>query len=441
MRWLCSESTYAAELGSSGARLLVSTAPFSLQLRLGARVLAQTAAATSYPSAPIACRRAGQWQVVSGPPSVDARGDTLRIEWPDGSSFAVHSDGNLHFAAAGAEAVALALTCRPEEHFYGLGERFDRLDQRGQVLDLWVTNQSSGTATYKPVPFFTSSGGYGLALDTTRRVYCAFGHPTVPDCTSLTVEGPELHATLIAGPHPERIVEAYTGRVGRPPVPPEWMFWPWKSRDWRVEDQASASEDIRRHQELEIPLGVKLIDAGWESDGHSFVFDSSKYPDPAALIREADQAGVRLVLWISPSMTLGGEAYREAAARGFLIRDSSGQPYVHRLGNEPGWIGTSIDFTYSPAVTWWQSQLRRLLDMGVRGFKTDFGEQIPPDAVFSDGRTGAELHNGYPVLYNRVTWEVLREYDGILLGRSGWAGSQAYPAVWAGDQTSDFSPW
>ncbi|MBV9545367.1 MAG: glycoside hydrolase family 31 protein [Chloroflexi bacterium] len=92
-------------------------------------------------------------------------------------------------------------------------------------------------------------------------------------------------------------------------------------------------------------------------------------------------------------------------------------------------------------MTWWQSQLRRLLDMGVRGFKTDFGEQIPADAVFSDGRTGAELHNSYPVLYNRATWEVVREYDGILLGRSGWAGSQAYPAVWAGDQTSDFSPW
>jgi alpha-glucosidase (family GH31 glycosyl hydrolase) len=109
---------------------------------------------------------------------------------------------------------------------------------------------------------------------------------------------------------------------------------------------------------------------------HSFTYDAAKYPDPSAMIQQAHAAGLNIVLWISPSMTLGGAAYDEAATQGFFIRDAGGQPYVHRLGNEPGWVGSAIDFTYPPAVAWWQGQLRRLLESGIRGFKTDFGEQF-----------------------------------------------------------------
>jgi alpha-D-xyloside xylohydrolase len=79
--------------------------------------------------------------------------------------------------------------------------------------------------------------------------------------------------------------------------------------------------------------------------------------------------------------------------------------------------------------------------MGVDGFKTDFGEQVPEDAVFADGSTGGELHNVYPRLYNQATAEALaRETTGILLARSAWHGSQRFSAIFAGDQSSDFGP-
>ncbi len=430
---------------ATGGRVEVQLDPPSLGVDLAGGVRLRSAAGAAYPAAPFAIRRGAAWSVPSGSATVSTEQGCLWLRWSDGSMLRVSADADggvdLRFEAASADATALAFESLPDEHYYGLGERFDRLDQRGHLLELWVTNGASGTETYKPVPFVLSSRGYGLALDTSCRVFCQLAHPSVPATATFTVEAAQLGATLLPGPTPAATLERYTRRVGRPPVPPEWVFLPWKSRDWRVENQHTASEDIDLQRELDLACGVKLIDATWESDSHSLAFDRTKYPEPAELTRRAREAGVELVLWLSPSMTAGGAAYREAAARGLLIRNQRGEPYLHPLGNEPSWQGSAIDFTQPAAVTWWQAGLRRLLELGIRGFKTDFGEQVPVDAVFADGRTGRELHNLYPVLYNRATWEVVREFDGVLLARSAWAGSQSMPGVWAGDQSSDFSPW
>ena len=85
--------------------------------------------------------------------------------------------------------------------------------------------------------------------------------------------------------------------------------------------------------------------------------------------------------------------------------------------------------------------MAKLINIGVDGFKTDDGEYIPYNAVFSNGLTGKDMHNLYPLLYNKATYEILKKINGeaILFARSGWAGSQKYPAVWAGDQESSFN--
>lgn len=408
--------------------------------------VARLAAGTSYPSAPFAVRVDGVWHGLGTPDNSTLADDQLTLSWSEPEAKAVIGADptfglRLSLRAPCADAVAIALAAAPDEHFYGLGERFNKLDQRGDVVELWVKNGASGGDTYKPVPFIASSLGYGIAVDTNRRVFAALAHGTTPDVSTITVEGNALDAWLIPGPTPVDVLGRYTAWVGRPPVPPAWFFRPWKSRDWRYEDQQTVIEDITRQQEHGIPCGVKLIDAGWETEGHSFIFNTEKYPDVPGMIRALQEAGMELVLWFTPSMTAGSDSYDEAARRGYLITEASGKPYLHRLGNEPGWEGTTIDFTNPEAVAWWQAGIRSLLELGVRGFKTDFGEQVPEDAMFSNGRTGAEMHNLLPVLYNEATWEVVKDFDGALLGRSAWAGSQRFPGIWAGDQSADFSPW
>jgi len=60
-----------------------------------------------------------------------------------------------------------------DEKIYGLGERFGNFVKNGQAVDTW--NQDCGTGSeqsYKNVPFYMSSKGYGvLVARSTRSIY------------------------------------------------------------------------------------------------------------------------------------------------------------------------------------------------------------------------------------------------------------------------------
>jgi alpha-D-xyloside xylohydrolase len=47
------------------------------------------------------------------------------------------------------------------------------------------------------------------------------------------------------------------------------------------------------------------------------------------------------------------------------------------------------------------------------------------------------MRNGYASTYHGTVWNVLGT-NGILLARSGFTGSQAYPGCWAGDDQPNF---
>ncbi|HIE22462.1 MAG TPA: hypothetical protein EYP73_07690, partial [Acidimicrobiia bacterium] len=64
---------------------------------------------------------------------------------------------------------------------------------------------------------------------------------------------------------------------------------------------------------------------------------------------------------------------------------------------------------------------------------------LPQDAVLFNGRSGKEMHNIYPLLYNKTVFEACQEFDAdnaVVWGRSGYAGSQRYPLNWSGDPHS-----
>jgi alpha-D-xyloside xylohydrolase len=96
-----------------------------------------------------------------------------------------------------------------------------------------------------------------------------------------------------------------------------------------------------------------------------------------------------------------------------------------------------VDFTNPAACEWYASHLRRLVDMGVDSFKTDFGERIPVDVVYYDGSDPDKMHNYYTFLYNKVVFDVLKDKLGegqvTLFARSATAGGQQFPVHWGGD--------
>jgi alpha-D-xyloside xylohydrolase len=344
------------------------------------------------------------------------------------------------------EWVSVDFEAAKDENFIGFGERFDTINQRGKQVTLWVEDGAIAGLTYIPIPFYISSHGYGVHIDTNAKCIAHMATADVPNVVSIRNSEPSLSLTLFAGKTAKEILNQYTEIAGRPKVPPKWVFGPWKSRDWQTADQSGILEDIEKQQELKLPSSVKLIDARWEAAYHTFRFDPHKFPDPKAMIDAVHAKGNKVVIWITPWMAVKNENdpeddYYLCAEKGYFLKDIHGVNYVHQLGMNPMLVGSCIDFTNPQAVEWWQNQIHYLMDLGVDGFNTDFGEQVPENVFFHNGKSGKEMHNIYPVLYNEATFQAMEKHSkpAVLLARSGWHGSQRHSAIWAGDQSSDFS--
>jgi sulfoquinovosidase len=69
----------------------------------------------------------------------------------------------------------------------------------------------------------------------------------------------------------------------------------------------------------------------------------------------------------------------------------------------------------------------------------DFGEYAQRSSRFSDGRTGEEVHNLFPVLSAKAAYDLLETRDAMCFLRSGYTGSQQYAfEVWGGDPEASF---
>ncbi len=101
--------------------------------------------------------------------------------------------------------------------------------------------------------------------------------------------------------------------------------------------------------------------------------------------------------------------FDELAAKGWLLKDArTGEAYRYEWDLEPfGAVLTPLpasgllDFTHPDAYAYWRDRHRELFELGVDMIKPDFGEQVEPHMVASDGAQGDALHNVYALLYNR----------------------------------------
>jgi hypothetical protein len=133
----------------------------------------------------------------------------------------------------GISEVGWAAGAAQDEGFFGLGERFGQSNHRGHEVVNWIEDSPFDPRpghdwTYWPVPFFLSSRGYGVLLDTTRRAVFRLGSDR-PDAWAATVDGAQFSAVLLYGPAPLEVVRHFTALTGRPPLPPPWAFGVWKT--------------------------------------------------------------------------------------------------------------------------------------------------------------------------------------------------------------------
>ncbi len=323
------------------------------------------------------------------------------------------------------------------ERFFGLGEKYNSVDQRGKVAQMWVDSGyvSLGDSTYLPVPMVLSSEGYGLYLDSSRHSV----FDMASDGVRVVIQNPSPGMRLYIWPgqdYPE-LLGKYAKITGFPAAPPEWAFGIWLSR-CSYSEQAEVLRVARRWRALELPLGLLNVE-GWKG-GAWHTFSKERFPDPEAMIRELHEYGWKVMLWNTHNIPPDDPNYRHGDERGYFAKGQDGKTF-----NVPEGYGRggSLDVTHPEAVKWWNSLYDPLLDMGVDALFNDITNYLEREGkgpmVFSDGRTSEEMHNLYWLLFNKITYEYMMEKTGgetVLRVAGGWAGQQKYSTVWAGDSAA-----
>lgn len=322
---------------------------------------------------------------------------------------------------------AVTFRIHADEHFYGGGESFTKLDKTGQKMVLW-TKDANGVETqdmYKPIPFYMSSRGYGFFTHTTAPVTFDFGH-SFQEAQTIFIGEDGFDLFFIKG-KPKEILESYTDLTGRASMPPLWSFGLWMSRiTYNSEEQVR--DVMGKMQEYRIPCDVIHLDTGWfEYDWRcDYEFSKSRFVDPKKMIDDLKKAGYHVCLWQLPYFTPHNKYYNELIEKGYVISGSDGVVPTD---------DAILDFSNPKAVQWYQEKIAGLLELGVDAIKVDFGEAAPKDGRFYSGNSGMMEHNLYPLRYNKAVYDITKKYtdNPIIWARSAWAGSQRYPLHWGGD--------
>ena len=309
------------------------------------------------------------------------------------------------------------------DHFLGGGEQGAGPDLHGQIVPVKVG------CTSLAVPYFASSAGWGLRLATENVAAfafpgsvggaasaCAYAKP--PPCTfpalatrtEACVAGARLDEDVYVGDFAQTLAD-YEADTGVPRVPPESEFALIKWRDVST-GPGDLLSDISHLQKAGVPIGWELLDNPWESCVGTLEF-AKNFPDPAAMIAAVHKRGVRFMLWVSP-----------------LVECDAGYERSQYLGTIKQYV---LDLRRPEVVRTFESRLRKLVALGVDGFKADRGDEV--DFTVAD----PTLQNSYPLLYARDVMSVLPKSSASIF-RAGSAGSQSIvPGVWAGDQDDDFT--
>ena len=344
------------------------------------------------------------------------------------------------------------LTLDVGENIYGFGEKFTTFVKNGQNVEIW--NADGGTCSeqsYKSIPFYLSSKGYGVFVNSTGKVSYEVASDTVSK-VSMTLPGEEIEYFFFSGggePSPadgralERVLMKYTDLTGKPALPPAKSFGLWLSTSFTTDyNEETVNSFVDGMRERDIPLNMFHFDCFWMKgyEWTNFEWDKASFPDPEGQLRRLHERGLGVCVWINPYISQRSRLFDEGMEQGYFIRNRDGSVFQTDLW-QPGMA--IVDFTNPAAYTWFGDHIRALHRMGVDAIKTDFGERIPADCVYFDGSDPIAMHNFYTYLYNKCVFEALEDETGkgkaVLFARSATVGGQKFPVHWGGDCSAEFT--
>jgi alpha-glucosidase (family GH31 glycosyl hydrolase) len=349
----------------------------------------------------------------------------------------------------------LRLPLDRQEQLYGFGLNFQTVHQRGRIMQLHVDHygKSDNGRTHAPVPFYVSSRGYGVLVNSARYMDVYAGSSvrqdsknppelqdrnTDPnwsarpysDAVEVLVPATGVELYVFAGPEPLDAVRRFNLFNGGGPLPPRWGLG-FTQRVHRLNTAEQVLQEAAVFEEKGYPLDFIGLEPGWQSSSYpcTFDWDPGRFPDPAGFIRQMAAMGVRINLWTNPYVSPKASIYPKIA------------PYT---ASHTVWVGVVPDLSLPRAreVLFGKFEQEHVR-IGVSGYKIDevdgYDSYLWPDvATFPSGRSAEQMRQTYGLLVQKHTFELFRKYNTRTYGlvRGSNAGGSSFPYVIYNDNYS-----
>jgi len=335
---------------------------------------------------------------------------------------------------------------RPDEQFFGLGEKTGSMDRRGKVYKMWNSDRPCYSVTedpiYKSIPFFMSSYRYGIFLDNTYKSTFDFGAES-SNFYSFEVPDGDLIYYFFAGKDYSDILSQYIQLTGKPIMPPKWAFGFAQCRGLYTKE-AQALEVAKTFREKKIPCDIIYQDIGWTQYLQDFNWRKGNYTDPKSMLSTLKKDGFKMIVSQDPVISQENKSqWQEADKLGYFALDKRTNKSYDMPWPWGGNCGV-VDFTNPSVADWWGALQQKPIDDGVSGFWTDMGEPAwsndeDIDRLNMKHHAGMHdaIHNIYGLTWDKVvTEQFLKRNPGkrpFQMTRAAYAGLQRYTFGWSGD--------
>ena len=347
------------------------------------------------------------------------------------------------------------LPLRPNEQIFGFGLQFLSFAQRDKkkVARVNADPKMDTGDSHAPVPFYVTTEGIGILVDTARYADFYFGdarrkpkHPIEnvkqispapnqahereeQETGLITVEVPHaagVDVYLFAGPTMLDAVKRYNIFSGGGAIPPQWGLGFWYRMDAQA-DQQSALALARELRNNKIPCDVLGLEPGWQTHAYSctFAWNKDRFPDPQGFVQSAGAMGYKVNLW--------EHAFTHPASPIFSELEPHSGDYGVWGGLVPDFAGVAAREAFGAYHG------KTFVDNGISGFKLDEcdnsdytgGWSFPECSTFPSGVDGEQMHSVFGLRYQMTIWNEFRKrrQPTYNLVRSSGALAAPYPFV------------
>jgi len=315
------------------------------------------------------------------------------------------------------------------------------IDDR-QVIDAWGIHPAQ---TDRATVTFAANSRHRIRLEYFQAGGEAIAHlawqlPAKTSQVTWTSEAADaIDYYFMAGPALDQVVADYRGLTGAAPMFAKWAWGFWQCKE-HYATQQELLDVAQRYRAMHVPLDGIIQDWYYWSPQPwgSHQFDTNRYPNFTALMRELHADDVHLII------SVWGR-FDEGSANWLELKNAGGL-YSEELSNSlaPGKFEYYDAFNPTARRIYWQQMSRGLFADGIDGWWLDASE---PElggtwGEFRNTTTAAgpgfKAFNAYPLMHTSAVYEGQRaENSGkrvFILTRSAYAGQQRNAAVtWSGD--------